>query len=103
MLMPAADNGVAQESFCAIVVRCLGRTGIARVIAGIDGEQTTSAQKERLRLMTDFAGYTNKRVVVSGCFSGIGEATARLLVQLGAEVHGLDYKQSKLDLASFRQ
>src|ERR1700704_2046571 len=53
--------------------------------------------------MTDFAGYTNKRVVVSGCFSGIGEATARLLVQLGAEVHGLDYKQSKLDLASFRQ
>jgi NAD(P)-dependent dehydrogenase (short-subunit alcohol dehydrogenase family) len=53
--------------------------------------------------MVDFAGYTNKRVVVSGCFSGIGEATARLLVQLGAEVHGLDYKPSKLDLASFRQ
>jgi NAD(P)-dependent dehydrogenase (short-subunit alcohol dehydrogenase family) len=53
--------------------------------------------------MTDFLGYKNKRVVVSGCFSGIGEATARLLLQLGAEVHGLDYKQSKLDLASFRQ
>lgn len=52
--------------------------------------------------MSDFLGYKNKRVVVSGCFSGIGEATARLLVQLGAEVHGLDYKQSKLDLASFR-
>jgi NAD(P)-dependent dehydrogenase (short-subunit alcohol dehydrogenase family) len=54
-------------------------------------------------LMQDFLGYKNKRVVVSGCFSGIGEATARLLLQLGAEVHGLDYKQSKLDLASFRQ
>ena len=53
--------------------------------------------------MTDFLGYKNKRVVVSGCFSGIGEATARLLLQLGAEVHGLDYKPSKLDLASFRQ
>jgi NAD(P)-dependent dehydrogenase (short-subunit alcohol dehydrogenase family) len=53
--------------------------------------------------MTDFAGYSKKRVIVSGCFSGIGEATARLLLKLGAEVHGLDYKQSKLDLASFRQ
>ena len=31
------------------------------------------------------------------------EATARLLLQLGAEVHGLDYKPSKLGLASFTQ
>ena len=53
--------------------------------------------------MTDFLGYENKRVVVSGCFSGMGEATAKLLLQLGAEVHGLDYKQSELNLASFRQ
>jgi NAD(P)-dependent dehydrogenase (short-subunit alcohol dehydrogenase family) len=53
--------------------------------------------------MTDFLGYKNKRVVVSGCFSGMGEATARLLLQLGAEVHGLDYKRSTLNLASFRQ
>ncbi len=53
--------------------------------------------------MTDFLGYKNKRVVVSGCFSGMGEATARQLLQLGAEVHGLDYKTSKLPLASFRQ
>jgi len=53
--------------------------------------------------MTDLLGYKNKRVVVSGCFSGIGEATARLLLQLGAQVHGLDYKPSKLELASFRQ
>jgi NAD(P)-dependent dehydrogenase (short-subunit alcohol dehydrogenase family) len=54
-------------------------------------------------LMADFLGYKNKRVVVSGCFSGMGEATARLLLQLGAEVHGLDYKRSTLNLASFRQ
>jgi NAD(P)-dependent dehydrogenase (short-subunit alcohol dehydrogenase family) len=51
--------------------------------------------------MTDFLGYKNKRVVVSGCFSGMGEATAKLLLKHGAEVHGLDYKESKLALASF--
>lgn len=51
--------------------------------------------------MTDFLGYKNKRVVVSGCFSGMGEATAKLLLSLGAEVHGLDYKQTQLNLASF--
>ena len=45
--------------------------------------------------------YQGKRVVVTGCFSGMGEAAARELVALGAEVHGLDYKQSTLDLASF--
>jgi NAD(P)-dependent dehydrogenase (short-subunit alcohol dehydrogenase family) len=51
--------------------------------------------------MTDFLGYRGKRVIVTGCFSGMGEATARLLLDLGAEVHGLDYKQSTLPLASF--
>lgn len=45
--------------------------------------------------------YTGKRVVVSGCYSGMGEATARLLLELGAEVHGLDYKACSLPLASF--
>jgi NAD(P)-dependent dehydrogenase (short-subunit alcohol dehydrogenase family) len=53
--------------------------------------------------MGDFASYKNKRVVISGCFSGMGEATAKLLLQQGAEVHGLDYKQSQLPLASFTQ
>ena len=47
--------------------------------------------------------YKNKRVIVSGCFSGMGEATARLLLKLGAEVHGLDHKTCTLDLASFNQ
>lgn len=51
----------------------------------------------------DFLGYKNKRVIVSGCFSGMGEATARLLVELGAEVHGIDFKESALKLASFTQ
>ncbi len=51
----------------------------------------------------DYLGYKNKRVIVSGCFSGMGEATARHLLELGAEVHGLDFKESALDLASFNQ
>ncbi len=49
----------------------------------------------------DILGYKGKRVVVSGCFSGMGYATARILVELGAEVHGLDFKETDLDLASF--
>jgi NAD(P)-dependent dehydrogenase (short-subunit alcohol dehydrogenase family) len=51
---------------------------------------------------TTFLGYKNKRVIVTGCFSGMGEATARLLIDAGAEVHGLDYKDCTLPLASFR-
>jgi NAD(P)-dependent dehydrogenase (short-subunit alcohol dehydrogenase family) len=51
--------------------------------------------------MAEFASYRNKRVVVTGCFSGMGEATAKLLLKLGAEVHGIDYKPASLDLASF--
>ncbi|UVO52672.1 coniferyl-alcohol dehydrogenase [Sphingomonas sp. SUN039] len=51
--------------------------------------------------MTDVLGYKGKRVIVSGCFSGMGEATAKLLLDLGAEVHGLDFKPCALPLASF--
>ncbi|HET8711743.1 MAG TPA: hypothetical protein VFM32_10220, partial [Spongiibacteraceae bacterium] len=51
----------------------------------------------------DYLGYKNKRVIVSGCFSGMGEATARILCELGAEVHGIDYKETALKLASFNQ
>ena len=53
--------------------------------------------------MSDILGYKGKRVIVSGCFSGMGEATAKILLDLGAEVHGLDFKQSTLPLASFNQ
>ena len=53
--------------------------------------------------MDDVLGYKGKRVIVSGCFSGMGEATAKLLLSLGAEVHGLDFKPSALPLASFSQ
>ena len=51
--------------------------------------------------VADLLSYAGKRVIVSGCFSGMGEATARTLVEIGAEVHGVDYKQTALKLASF--
>jgi len=52
--------------------------------------------------VTDYLGYQGKRVIVTGCFSGMGEATAKLLLDLGAEVHGCDFKPSSLPLASFQ-
>lgn len=48
----------------------------------------------------DALGYRGRSVVVSGCASGIGAATAALLVALGAEVHGLD-RHATDGLASF--
>ncbi|GAC1413036.1 MAG: coniferyl-alcohol dehydrogenase [Novosphingobium sp.] len=51
--------------------------------------------------MDNVLGYAGKRVIVTGCFSGMGEATAKLLLDLGAEVHGMDYKPCALPLASF--
>jgi NAD(P)-dependent dehydrogenase (short-subunit alcohol dehydrogenase family) len=50
--------------------------------------------------MTDIS-YKGKRVVVTGCFSGMGQATAQELIRLGAEVHGVDIKPPSYDLASF--
>jgi NAD(P)-dependent dehydrogenase (short-subunit alcohol dehydrogenase family) len=51
--------------------------------------------------MSDHLGYEGKRVIVAGCYSGMGEATARLLGALGAEVHGLDFRPASVPLASF--
>lgn len=51
--------------------------------------------------MSDPFGYKDKRVVVSGCFSGIGRAAADLLLRAGAEVHGLDHRVPDLDIKSF--
>lgn len=42
--------------------------------------------------MRDVLGYAGKQVVVSGAATGMGDAAARLLVELGAEVHALDVK-----------
>ena len=51
--------------------------------------------------MDVLAHYKGKRVVVTGCHSGIGHATAGLLVEAGAEVLGLDIKPVDLALAHF--
>lgn len=45
--------------------------------------------------------YANKKTVVVGCASGIGRATAHLLLESGAEVHGLDYQPCDLPLHQF--
>jgi NAD(P)-dependent dehydrogenase (short-subunit alcohol dehydrogenase family) len=53
--------------------------------------------------MDDVLGYQGKKVVVTGAASGMGAATAALLVELGAEVIGLDVKPTEVPVASFRQ
>jgi NAD(P)-dependent dehydrogenase (short-subunit alcohol dehydrogenase family) len=48
--------------------------------------------------LIDFKG---KNVVITGCFSGMGNAAARLLIEAGGRVHGLDYKPVDLPLAKY--
>jgi len=40
--------------------------------------------------MLDVLGYAGKKVVITGCATGMGAAAAEILVGLGAEVHALD-------------
>ncbi len=48
--------------------------------------------------------YEGKRVVVTGAASGMGAATARILVDLGAEVHAIDVKRPDVaGLASYSE
>jgi NAD(P)-dependent dehydrogenase (short-subunit alcohol dehydrogenase family) len=49
--------------------------------------------------MRDVLGYSGSKVVITGCATGMGEAAARLLLELGAEVHALDVKPVKLGVA----
>jgi NAD(P)-dependent dehydrogenase (short-subunit alcohol dehydrogenase family) len=51
--------------------------------------------------VNDLHRYDGKRVLVVGCYSGMGAATAEVLELLGAEVHGVDYKQPDRALAGF--
>src|SRR4051794_26384701 len=46
-------------------------------------------------------GYAGKRVTVTGCASGMGEATARILGELGAEVHAIDIQKPSVANAGF--
>jgi NAD(P)-dependent dehydrogenase (short-subunit alcohol dehydrogenase family) len=49
--------------------------------------------------MADVLGFAGRKVVVTGAASGMGEAAAKLLVELGAEVHALDVKPVKVAVA----
>lgn len=51
----------------------------------------------------DGLGYRGKTVVVTGGASGMGEATARILGELGAKVHIVDIQQPKIACESFYQ
>ena len=46
-------------------------------------------------------GYHNNRVVITGAASGMGQATARLLAELGAEIYALDVKEVDTPVKEF--
>ena len=47
--------------------------------------------------MKDYFGYNGKVCVVTGAASGMGKATAEMLVDLGAKVYALDWAEVKVD------
>lgn len=47
--------------------------------------------------MKDYFGYNEKVCVVTGASSGMGEATARMLVDLGARVYAIDLNECKVE------
>jgi NAD(P)-dependent dehydrogenase (short-subunit alcohol dehydrogenase family) len=52
----------------------------------------------------DVLQYEGKRVIVTGAASGMGAATAQILIDLGAEVHAIDIKKPEVTgLASFSE
>ena len=52
-------------------------------------------------VVQDVLQYEGKRVVVTGCASGMGEAAASILVELGAEVFGIDVKPTSVPVKEF--
>jgi len=51
--------------------------------------------------MQDLLGYQKKRVTVTGAASGMGQAVARALVDLGAEVYAFDVKEVTVPVKQF--
>jgi len=47
--------------------------------------------------MKDYLGYKDKVCVVTGAASGMGKATAEMLVDLGAQVYALDWVETKVE------
>jgi NAD(P)-dependent dehydrogenase (short-subunit alcohol dehydrogenase family) len=63
-------------------------------IASARAAQVQQAQEMNME------SYRGANCVVTGAASGMGEATAQMLVEAGARVHGLDLAPIKTDLAS---
>ena len=53
--------------------------------------------KEEVLFMKEYFGYKDKICVVTGASSGMGEATAKMLVDLGAKVYAIDMNKCKVD------
>jgi NAD(P)-dependent dehydrogenase (short-subunit alcohol dehydrogenase family) len=53
--------------------------------------------------MNDALQYEGKHAVVTGCASGMGAAAAQILVDLGAEVVGLDVKPTDVPVKTFHE
>ena len=47
--------------------------------------------------MKDYFGYKDKICVVTGASSGMGEATVKMLVDLGAKVYAIDINECRVD------
>jgi len=52
---------------------------------------------------TDLLGYEGKRVLVTGCYSGMGEAAAKIVRRLGATVVAADVKRPSVDFEAFHE
>lgn len=62
---------------------------------------TKTKEREEIQ-MKDYFGYKDKVCVVTGVSSGMGEATAKVLLSLGAKVYGIDMNSPKVkNLTSF--
>lgn len=48
--------------------------------------------------MNDILGYQGKKVVITGAATGMGNAAAQLLIELGAEVYALDIAEVNIDV-----
>ena len=53
--------------------------------------------------MQNLFSYAGKRVLITGCYSGMGEATAKIVRMLGGEVVAVDIKRPSFDYQSFRE
>lgn len=54
-----------------------------------------------MRVIEELWRYDGRRAVVTGCASGIGEHVVRQLVELGADVIGLDKRRPAFELSDF--